>query len=85
MAPVCDSSAESNLVDAARFTAFALGLLTLFSRRYAYGARVFVVTMFRQMWQSHRVLPRLSVVVLGIAAIELIGLAIYSFLLPVTG
>ena len=61
------------------------GLLTSFSRRPAYGARVSVETVVRRMWQSHRLVPRLSVIVMVIAAVELIGLAIYSFLLPVTG
>ena len=41
--------------------------------------------MVRQMWESHRLSLRVSVVLLAIAAIELVGLAIYSFLLPVTG
>jgi hypothetical protein len=44
-----------------------------------------VAARLREMWRSHRVLPRVSVVVLLIVTIELIGVAIYSFLLPVTG
>jgi len=85
MTSLCEIRAESNLAKERDFTGFAGRLLTLFSRRCAYGAWVSVVTVVRKMWLSHRLLPRVSVVVLVIAAVELIGLAIYSFLLPVTG
>lgn len=59
--------------------------LTLFSWASPYGGPMIVAARLREMWRSHRVLPRVSVVVLLIVTIELIGVAIYSFLLPVTG
>jgi hypothetical protein len=37
------------------------------------------------MWRSHRLLPRLVILLLALAAIVVTGTVIYSFLLPVTG
>ena len=44
-----------------------------------------VVARLVDMWRSQRVLARVGIALLVIAAIEVIGVAIYSFLLPVTG
>ena len=46
---------------------------------------MFVAMLVRRRWLSHHLVPRALVVVVVLAAVEVIGLAIYSFLLPVTG
>ncbi len=44
-----------------------------------------LATRLAEMWHSSRVLARLAIVLMALAAIAIVGTVIYSFLLPVTG